>query len=565
MEVRTSETHPIRIDWLRIDGPGRLGMTFAPGKKKSRAVYGNYAWDRDLGTDLEALVQAGATVLVTLLEEHELHAAKIPDLFAQARAAGLEVIHFPIQDVSTPSDVDAVHDLLDQIEDRLSARESVVVHCMGGLGRTGTIAGCYLRRTGMAGPEALAELRRARRTDKCPETSQQRDYVSRFEPRTQGSSAPYPEGAWYAIDPERLRDQDVIVRWVTSCATPREVVRDRIERAERAVRPDPASCFSFDDRGFATLTLDDESFSAGHFSTPSLEQLRARLHGRGDAAVGSVRLSILHGAHPLSDIGTLQATAPEGTLFQAASQFNCLEAPSERIVPVHAYTGDFTQGPRASVSAFPATLLRHYRAPGPDGTRYVQTDDHCINLLGDAFGPEVAEVYSGYLEAQHVHDPEALAEALEQRFEKVRVGVHDDVEVVHGHDWGGRVPEGKNQRIAQVFTSTIALGYSVGGSSPAFERVRRQLLRAAYLGTLLAAIDLGKHTVVLTLIGGGVFRNPLRDIWDAIHWALGEVDPVAGRSLHVVVNTRDALEEEDREKAKERGGHVITFARRDLW
>jgi protein-tyrosine phosphatase len=562
MEVRTSESHPIRIDWLRIDGPGRLGMTFAPGKKKSRAVYGNYAWDRDLGTDLEALVQAGATVLVTLLEAFELQVAKIPDLFERARAAGLEVVHFPIRDVSTPTDVDAVHDLLDQIEDRLSAGESVVVHCMGGLGRTGTIAGCFLRRTGMDGPEALAELRRARRTENCPETWEQRDYVTNFRPRVM-DSLPYPDGEWYAINPERLRDQDEIVRWVTSGATPREVVRSRVERAERAVRSDPAACFSFDDRGFATLLLDDGSFSAGHFSTPSLEQLRARLNAREDVAVGSVRLSILHGAHPLSDIGTLQATAPEGTLFQAASQFNCLEAPSERIVPVHAYTGDFTQGPRASVSAFPATLLRHYRAPGSDGTRYVQTDDHCINLLGDAFGPEIAEVYSGYLEAQHVHDPEALADALEQRFEKLRVGVHDGVEVVYGHDWGGRVPSGKNQRIAQVFTSTIALGYSVGGSSPAFERVRRQLLRAAYLGTLLAAIDLGKHTVVLTLIGGGVFRNPHRDIWDAIHWAMAEVDPVVGQSLHVVVNTRDALAEEDRGKAEERGGHVIEFARRD--
>ncbi len=564
MEVRTSESHPIRIDWLHIDGPGRLGMTFAPGKKKSRAVYGNYAWDRDLNIDLETLAQAGATVLVTLLEAFELEAAKIPDLFKQAEAVGLEVIHFPIRDVSTPTDVDAVHDLLDQIEDRLSKGESVVVHCMGGLGRTGTIAGCFLRRQGMAGPEVLAELRRARRTDKCPETWEQRDYVTNFGPRVLDSS-PYPEGEWYAIDPERHRDQDVIVRWVTSGATPREAVRSRIERAERTVRSNPVSCFSFDDGGFATLVLDDETFSAGHFSTPSIESLRERARARGAGAVGSVRLSILHGAHPLSDIGTLQATAPEGTLFQAASQFNCLEAPSERIVPVHAYTGDFTQGPRASVSAFPATLLRHYCAPGPDGTRYVQTDDHCINLLGDAFGPEIAEVYSGYLEAQHVHDPEALADALEQHFGKLRVGVHDGAEVVYGHDWGGRVPAGKNQRIAQVFTSTIALGYSVGGSSPAFERVRRQLLRAAYLGTLLAAIDLGKHTVVLTLIGGGVFRNPHRDIWDAIHWALGEVDPLAGESLHVVVNTRDTLEAQDREKAVERDGHVIEFARRDSW
>ena len=32
-------------------------------------------------------------------------------------------------------------------------------------------------------------------------------------------------------------------------------------------------------------------------------------------------------------------------------------------------------------------------------------------------------------------------------------------------------------------------------------------LRAAYLGTLLAAATLGQHLAVLTLIGGGVFGN----------------------------------------------------------
>jgi len=36
----------------------------------------------------------------------------------------------------------------------------------------------------------------------------------------------------------------------------------------------------------------------------------------------------------------------------------------------------------------------------------------------------------------------------------------------------------------------------------------QQLLRATYLGTLLAAADLDKERVLLTMIGGGVFGNP---------------------------------------------------------
>lgn len=124
------------------------------------------------------------------------------------------------------------------------------------------------------------------------------------------------------------------------------------------------------------------------------------------------------------------------------------------------------------------------------------------------------------------------------------------------------MPRGKDQRIAQVFTSTIALGgYSRGGQDGALATVRRQLLRAAYLGTLLAAVALDKQAVVLTLIGGGVFGNPRRDIWDAIRWALSEVDATAGDRLHVIVNTRESLDAVDRKEVFARGGAVHVFNR----
>jgi hypothetical protein len=85
----------------------------------------------------------------------------------------------------------------------------------------------------------------------------------------------------------------------------------------------------------------------------------------------------------------------------------------------------------------------------------------------------------------------------------------------------------------------------------------RQLQRAAYLGTLLAAVVLGKHTVVLTLIGGGVFGNPTRVIWDAIHWAVDEVRQYTA-SLDVLVNTRlDKIHDVDRERVLASGGCII--------
>lgn len=53
---KTSETDPIRVDFVAPDvvpPPGRIGLTFAPGKQDPAARTG--AWDRDLSADLQHL------------------------------------------------------------------------------------------------------------------------------------------------------------------------------------------------------------------------------------------------------------------------------------------------------------------------------------------------------------------------------------------------------------------------------------------------------------------------------------------------------------------------------
>lgn len=276
---------------------------------------------------------------------------------------------------------------------------------------------------------------------------------------------------------------------------------------------------------------------------------------RATGGTGNLRLWVLNGAHPVTDIGALQASAPPGSLFQVASQFNCLESPGAYLVRVADYFYDPTQGPRASISAYPGTLLRHYRAPDGAGGHFVQSQSGPqINLLHAVQAP----VRSGYLTSQDVARPAEFAERLAQDFELLEVGVHEGVQVLLGGQWDG--PVRPDTRISQVFTSTLAAG-GYGRMDEEHRAICRHLLRAAYLGTLLAAVSTKQRRVVLTLIGGGVFGNPLSLIWESIVWALEQVEPYLRGDLTVIVNGRNLIPEVEeatvRSEVRRRGGEIL--------
>jgi hypothetical protein len=344
-----------------------------------------------------------------------------------------------------------------------------------------------------------------------------------------------------------------------------------VERAEAEVRADPEGRIRFDASGRATVLALGRGFAGGRFEVPALCALKARAldaRVRAGRPAARARLWLIDGAGAASDIGALQATAPPRTLFQVASQFNCLESPGAFVTPVADYLHDPTQGPRASISAWPGTLVRHYAAPDDAGGRFVQsTDGRQIDLLADVADPRIARVRSGYLRGQDITDARSLAAALDARFDAIRIGVHDGVEVALGADWRGGVAGVPHRTIAQVLTSTMAAGMygdldEGDGSAMA---ICRQLQRAAYLGTLLAAAALGCDRAVLTLIGGGVFANPVRVIWDAIGWAVDQVGYFLHRDLVVFVNGRNLGEQlppdELAAATRARGGGVVRLAR----
>ena len=185
--VRTSETEPILVDFLPdagVDLPGRLRMTFAPGMK-APSLGGR--WERDLAADLRELEEThGADALVSLMEEHEYGGYGIPELLEEGGIdSNIEVVRFAIKDMGIPREAEAqeFEAMISSVVERLRGGQTVVVHCRGGLGRTGTVAACTLVALGRhSADEAIGAVREAR--PGTVQTAGQEDFVRRFEKTT---------------------------------------------------------------------------------------------------------------------------------------------------------------------------------------------------------------------------------------------------------------------------------------------------------------------------------------------------------------------------------------------
>ena len=140
--------------------------------------------DQEARDKVSRLLDAGIRTFIDLTEAGEPIAKYDGLLRSLAAERGIEAKHDrnAVRDHDVPGEREQMKRILATIREEMDAGRPVYVHCWGGIGRTGTVIGCWLVEEGLPGPEALeriAELRRGTGASsiRSPETDEQCRYV----------------------------------------------------------------------------------------------------------------------------------------------------------------------------------------------------------------------------------------------------------------------------------------------------------------------------------------------------------------------------------------------------
>jgi protein-tyrosine phosphatase len=113
-------------------------------------------------------------VLMTDAEMQKAYGMSLCDFYLKN---DLKCHHFPIEDWSIPTDKKAFHALMGTMLNDLQ-KVNGLVHCWGGIGRTGTVAAGLLIRMGKTYEEALWSVRKIR--EGAVATQEQEEFLRKY-------------------------------------------------------------------------------------------------------------------------------------------------------------------------------------------------------------------------------------------------------------------------------------------------------------------------------------------------------------------------------------------------
>ena len=151
--------------WVCNVGKGKLGVMPRPLGGES------------LESQMERLKGEGTDVLVSMLTESEIDKLDLRREPEACSKKGIRFLNFPIQDQNVPPDRASFGQLVRDLTSELLAGKGVVIHCHGGIGRSGLTAACILVGQGRSPEAACLTVSMARRYE-VPSTEQQRLWIS---------------------------------------------------------------------------------------------------------------------------------------------------------------------------------------------------------------------------------------------------------------------------------------------------------------------------------------------------------------------------------------------------
>jgi hypothetical protein len=229
----------------------------------------------------------------------------------------------------------------------------------------------------------------------------------------------------------------------------------------------------------------------GTFKTPSIQEMQPIINSKPNTGIKKLKFIFrkqkTRDNESLFDTSELQFNSIPNALFQVASNFNCHElgSPSRSVFSGRYITQlmvDHTQGPSASGGAV-------FGAFG----RVAQHKEKEINLLEDTtLNPTNGKLYN-------------TAKFSFFNPDLIKVGIQTGVRATFSRSYHNFKYNPQGVKINQVYTSTSIFSNSYDNN----HELADILLEKAYEGTYLAGIELCCPKLVLTLIGGGVFHNPM--------------------------------------------------------
>jgi hypothetical protein len=135
----------------RPDLSARLGICRLPGRSG------------DLAGDMALIVAWSPDIVISMTEMTEMQEKGAAQLITLLTTAGIAHARFPIRDFGAPENTDARWPVIScRLHSILNRGGRVLMHCLGGKGRSGMIALRLMTERGIPAREALAILRDSR-------------------------------------------------------------------------------------------------------------------------------------------------------------------------------------------------------------------------------------------------------------------------------------------------------------------------------------------------------------------------------------------------------------------